>query len=297
MKFLKWMKRWSFLLLLCAVLLVGEAALRHYDPVKYLKPVWRDDFELLQLAHPEEVWDKVFYGSSAVTASYLEGYGGSGYLNAGIDYGTVKDLWELLDKGYITVGSDLVLGLNELSFLDSLPTNPTYVWHRAWYEPYVYFQRDRLLKIVTDGIDNLSNGQPFVTIDHSDQQRQVYHGHLTGAELADGLERVKEKFGYMSPAECVKNFAALDKLADYCREHGVRLRAVWMPRNSKVELYPAAQSVIEAADARLEALGIETLDLLHEIPDEYFYDTGHMDYETGAPYFTETIEPWLKEEG
>ena len=48
---------------------------------------------------------------------------------------------------------------------------------------------------------------------------------------------------------------------------------------------------------RLEALGIEKLDLLHEIPDEYFYDTGHMDYETGALYFTETIEPWLKEEG
>ena len=144
-------KRHGFVLLLAAVLLCGEGLLRLTDPVKYMTPIWRDDFELLQLEHPEQVWDKIFFGSSAVTASYIEGRGDSGYINAGIDYGTIRDLWEMIDKGYAQVGSEIVLGINELSFLDTLPTNPTYAWHRAWYEPYLYFQRDRLYKLLTDG--------------------------------------------------------------------------------------------------------------------------------------------------
>ena len=110
-----WMKRHGFVLLLAAVLLCGEGLLRLTDPVKYMTPVWRDDFELLRLEHPEKVWDKIFFGSSAVTASYIEGQGDSGYINAGIDYGTIRDLWEMLDKGYAQVGSEIVLGINELS--------------------------------------------------------------------------------------------------------------------------------------------------------------------------------------
>lgn len=296
MKVLKWFGRNAFLLLLAAVLLLGEAFLRARDPVKELKPVWKDDFEILQLDHPEEVWDKVFYGSSSVIAAYIEGRGDSGYINAGLDYGTIQDLWEMIDGGHARIGSELVLGVDELTFLDDLPTNPTYVWHRAWYEPYVYFHRDRLWKIIDDGVHNLMEGERFITIDHSDQEHQTYHGHLNDQELAAHMARVEEQFGDMSPEGCAENFAALEKLADWCRENGVRLRAVWMPLNSKVELFPAGWDVIHSAQEKFSELGIETLDLIDAVPAQYFYDIGHLDYETGAPYFTDLIEPWLKGE-
>ena len=289
-------KRHGFVLLLAAVLLWVEGLLRLTDPIKYMTPIWRDDFELLQLEHPEQVWDKIFFGSSAVTASYIEGQGDSGYINAGIDYGTIRDLWEMLDKGYAQVGSEIVLGINELSFLDTLPTNPTYAWHREWYEPYLYFQRDRLYKLITDGVNNVMDGKGFVTAYHTGQQRVVYRGHLSDEQLSENLKSLIERFGNMTPNDCTENFAALEKLSAYCGENGIRLRAVWMPRNSKVEIYPAAQSIMDAANEELARLGIETIDLTHAIEHEYFYDTGHLDYDTGSPYFTDLIEPWLSEE-
>lgn len=293
-----WLKRYAFLLLLAAVLAGGETAMNLTDPVSRMTCIWRNDYELIRLQHPDMTFEKAIFGSSAVTASYIEGREGSvGYANIGMDYGTVKDITEMLEKGELTVTEDLVLGLNNLSFLDTLPTNATYPWHRKWYEPYLYFQRDRLEQLVTDGVTNLLNGEPFTKVDSSHQQRAVYRGALSDEDLMESWESLVERFGETTPeVDCAENFAALDRLAAWCEDHGVRLRAIWMPWNGKLEIYPAAQNVMDYANQQLERLGIETLDMTRVVEDQYFFDTGHLDYDTGAPWFTDYIDPWLAEE-
>lgn len=293
-----WLKRYAFLLLLAAVLVGGETALNLTDPVSRMTCIWRNDYELIRLQHPDMTFEKAIFGSSAVTASYIEGREGSvGYANIGMDYGTVKDITEMLEKGELTVTEDLVLGLNNLSFLDTLPTNATYPWHRKWYEPYLYFQRDRLEQLVTDGVTNLLNGEPFTKVDSSHQQRAVYRGAPSDEDLMESWESLVERFGETTPeVDCAENFAALDRLAAWCEDHGVRLRAIWMPWNGKLEIYPAAQNVMDYANQQLERLGIETLDMTRVVEDQYFFDTGHLDYDTGAPWFTDYIDPWLAEE-
>lgn len=293
-----WLKRYAFLLLLAAVLVGGETAMNLTDPVSRMTCIWRNDYELIRLQHPDMTFEKAIFGSSAVTASYIEGREGSvGYANIGMDYGTVKDITEMLEKGELTVTEDLVLGLNNLSFLDTLPTNATYPWHRKWYEPYLYFQRDRLEQLVTDGVTNLLNGEPFTKVDSSHQQRAVYRGALSDEDLMESWESLVERFGETTPeVDCAENFAALDRLAAWCEDHGVRLRAIWMPWNGKLEIYPAAQNVMDYANQQLERLGIETLDMTRVVEDQYFFDTGHLDYDTGAPWFTDYIDPWLAEE-
>ena len=293
----KWIRRNAFLALLALLLAAGELLLSAADPVKYMTSVWRNDFELIQLEHPDMTFDRAFFGSSVVTASYIEGRNDTGYVNLGVDYGTIRDIAEMLEKGCVTVTGDLVLGLNDISFLDSLPTNATYPWHRRWYEPYLYFQRDRLSQLLTEGTENLLNGRPFVTARHPDQQRAVYFGALSDQELRESEAKMLEQFGGLTAADCAENFAALERLAAWCEAHGVRLRAVWMPWNGKVPVYQAARDIMDYANGQMERLGIEVLDLTHQVPEEYFFDIGHLDYETGAPYFTDLIDPWLAEEG
>ena len=62
---------------------------------------------------------------------------------------------EILDGGHITIGSELVLALNWGALSDIMDTNPTYEWHRKWYEPYFYFQRDRIAGLITDTFNAL----------------------------------------------------------------------------------------------------------------------------------------------
>lgn len=293
----KFVKRSGFLLLLVLVLAAGELVLRWTDPVKYMTAVWRNDYELIALEHPDMTFRRAFFGSSVVISAYIEGQNDTGYVNLGVDYGTVKDITEMLEKGLVTVTEDLVIALNDISFLDSLPTNATYPWHQKWYEPYLYFHRDQLSPVITTGVKNLLNGQPFVVTWYTDQQRSVYHGVLSEEALRASEASILERFGDMTVEDCAENFAALDRLTAYCQDHGIRLRAVWMPWNSKTPVYPAAQAVMDYANEQLDRLGIQTLDLTYQVPDEYFYDMGHLSYETGAPWFTDMIDPWLAEEG
>ena len=293
----EFLRRNAFLLLLALVLLLGDLALTRLDPVRSMTSLWRSDYELIALEHPDMTFDRAFFGSSVVIASYIEGQNPTGYVNLGIDYGTVADITEMLEGGFVTVTGDLVLGLNDISFYDPLPTNNAYPWHRRWYEPYLYFHRDRLGPLVTKGAENLLQGRPFVSERFPDQARAVYYGAISDEELAKSEEKMLEQFGSMTLEDCAQNFAALDRLAAWCAGHGVRLRAVWMPWNPKTAVYPAARTLMDYANERFDRLGIEVLDLTDAVPEEYFYDMGHLDYTAGAPWFTDLIDPWLAEEG
>ena len=296
-------KVWSFfrrggsVLLLALILLAGEVTLRRTDPVKYMTSIWRNDYELIALEHPDMTFRRAVYGSSVVISGFMEERSRSGYANLGMDYGTIQDLMEMLDKGLLTVEEDLVIALNDSSFMDTMDTNESYPWHREWYQPYLYFQRDRLEAWVTKGVNNWLRGEKFISIRWPDQQRAVYRGALSDEKLAESEKRIVGLFGDVTLEDCRENFAALDELAEYCREKGICLRALWMPWNGKTAVYPSAQTIMDEANARLAQLGIPTLDLTHDkVPDEWLYDMGHLSYEEGAPAFTDYIDPWLLKE-
>ena len=283
-----------FVLILAVLWIVSDAMLTWLDPLKYSDYIFKNDYELTQLRHPEKVWDKVFFGSSVVIASYLEEQSAAGYVNAGVDYGMVSDIYEMIKKGKINIGSDLVIGLNDISFLDSLDTNPTYIWHKKWYQHYIFFERDKIYPLLEQGLNNLLDGKaPFGEPAQTWQTKIVYFGSLSDDELAAGNDSMIERFGGCTLEDCKRNFADLDRLIEICRKKGIRLRAVWMPWNPKVPVYDFAKRIMDAANERFAQSGIDVFDMTNMIEPQYFYDIGHMSYENGAPYFTNVIDEFL----
>jgi hypothetical protein len=239
-------------------------------------------------------YEKVIYGNSVLISSYIEGQSDSGYVSFGLDYGTVADLRDMLYEGYLGVKRELVLDLNYFVLLDSLDTNPTYPWHRKVYEPYAYFQRDRLKPVLDEAVDKLLHRQPLSGLtQRGGLNKSVYYGILTDAELDEVMERHSSQFWWMGTEYYEKNLKALREVTDWCREHGVRLRAFWSAWNDYAEMPENPAKVMELADGILADGGVEVLDLTHSLERKYFHDLGHLNYEAGAVYFTEVIDQWL----
>ena len=57
-KIISFLKKNIFLLALLVLLIAADIVLTRTNPLKYCDSIHKDDFELTQLAHPEEVWDK-----------------------------------------------------------------------------------------------------------------------------------------------------------------------------------------------------------------------------------------------
>ena len=256
--------------------------------------VWEDDYMLTRRDHPDKVWDRVFFGGSLVYAAYREDTSSAGYVNFGIDDGSVRDIDAALEKGIVHVGSDLVVGVNLLSFLDSFQTNPTYAWHREWYEPYAYFYRDDwkdLGKSVAKKVIRHDDSIPAYT----DQEKTYYHGVISPADEEKKLARFKEEYWNQSLDGCEENLASLKRLIRFCGKKGIRLRLVWMPRNPSVEKPALLASLMSEVASICGESGIEVKDMTDDFDEDCFYDFGHMNYEYGAYQFTEAIDPWLKE--
>lgn len=217
----------------------------------------------------------------------------SGYINLGLDYGVVTDLWEMIEKRHINIGSELVIGLNYLTLYDEFETNPTYIWHKELYVPYAYFERDRFYPIIENGFNNLRKGQNPLPYKYLPQEKHVYHGAMSDAALADAMERYEEEFFNLPTEKFAKNIDALEKVINYCNENNIRVRAVWMPWNPKYAQPALLGEVRAMADAVFNKYNVEVLDLENELPAEYFYDTGHLNYDVGSLKFTEMIDQWL----
>ncbi|MDD6484738.1 MAG: hypothetical protein PUF72_09245 [Clostridiales bacterium] len=253
----------------------------------------KNDFEITRCAHPEKVWDKVFFGNSVVISSYIEEGSSSGYINLGLDYGVVTDLRDMLNKKFINIGSDLVIGLNYLTLYDDFETNPTYIWHKRPYEPYAYFERDRFYPIITGGFDNILNLQSPMPMKYGPQSKSVYHGMVSDAAMEEKLAEYEEEFFTLPIEKFSKNISALEEVLEYCRENNIRARIVWMPWNPKFEKPELLLKVKNAANTAAARFNIEILDLEDELPETDFYDTGHLNYEVGSPRFTHMIDQWL----
>lgn len=250
------------------------------------------DFEIVQRDHPEETWDKVFFGNSVVISSFREDESDSGYINLGLDDGVITDLWEIIDKGYMNVGSELVIGLNSLTLYDDFETNPYYPWHKNWYEPYCYFERDRLSQLINETLGQFAGRS--VNYDFIDQQKAVYYGAMSEEEIL--AHRSTEHYLpllTLAEDDYKENFRALEKICSYCSENDIRLRLVWLPINPIIEVDDASACAYNMSKEFAKTHNIEFLDMTGMMDADCYYDGGHLNYQYGSHVFTEVIDPWL----
>lgn len=295
---MKWLtgflKKYIFLTVLVVVFSAADAVIAHYVPGYIIESdkFWLNDFELTQRDNPEEVWDEVFFGNSAVYAAYRQEESESGYVNLGMDDAVLTDLWDMLRKGDVKIGSDLVLGLNWLTLYDDFETNPNYIWHRGTLEPYCYFQRDRLSKILTDKVKRLALGTP-ATADYASQTKTRYRSSLSDEALADKAEDFTQRFWSASPDTFKKNYTAMKNIIEYCNENDIRVRVVWMPWNPKVEMPDLVREVMESVNSICNDYGVEVYNMTDSLDAECFADIAHLNYEYGSHKFTEEVDRWL----
>jgi hypothetical protein len=284
--------RLRFALALIAALMAMDIVLTHTRPVEQSELFDRNDYEKTTLAHGGGVeYQRVLFGNSVIISAFIEGESDSGYVNFGIDYGTARDLLQMLEKGYLKPGSDVVIALNYFVLLDTLETNPTYPWHRRAAEPYMYFQRDRLRQLLDAAADRMAFG--VVIPRHTGLDKTVYYGQMTDAELDERVSTHGQLFWGLDASSYAGNIAALGAIADWCAGAGVRLRAVWMPFNPYIAMPDNPARVRELADAVLASRGVEILDMESALPRDCFHDLGHLNYEHGARVFTGEIDRWL----
>lgn len=293
MKIRNALRRWRFpLLLLVFFLALDTAASALLGP--WLVSSGRfilNDYEIVRRAHPEAVWDKVLFGNSVVISAFTEEESASGYINLGVDYGVVTDLWDMIRKKEIRVGSELVLGLNDLALYDDFPTNPAYPWHRKPLEPFLYFQRDRLRLLFTETAAWLFTGFVPEYGKYAGQERAYYYGSLSQEKLDS--KAASSPYLALPMEDFEENFAALEKLAAWCGRNGVRLRLLWMPLNPDFQVPKSTLAVKARAEALCQRLGVEFLDWSGALDRSCFYDFGHLNHEYGAHVFTKEIDPWL----
>lgn len=287
------MKKIVALIALVLAVAVGDLALTYNNFIADSDYFVKNDFEITQNHHPEKVWDKVFFGNSVVISSYIEDSSSSGYINLGLDYGVVTDLWEMIEKRHINIGQELVIGLNYLTLYDEFETNPTYIWHKELYMPYAYFERDRFFPMIENGFDNLLHGKNPLPYKYLPQEKHVYHGSLSDRALEQISERYENEFYNLPTEKFEKNIEALEKVIVYCNENNIRVRGVWMPWNTKLEQPELMGEVRAMADEVFNKYNVEVLDMETALSPECFYDTGHLNYDIGSPRFTEMMDEWL----
>lgn len=283
----------GFLLAVLLLFLALDLGLRASGWVQnsgYFAP---DDFEITRRDHPEPVWDGVIYGSSELISGYREELSETGYVNLGMDYATVEDLCQLLEGGYIQVRGELILAVNWCLVWDDLDTDPTYIWHKGPLEPWVYFQRGRLFSLVRDDVRALLHGQPLRQATHGDDRKEIYRGHMSDAEHEARMERLNSLYFSHGKAGYDGNLAALEQLLDWCEKHELPVRAFWLPENPARSLGPVNDEVHAACEALFARRGMELYDMKDFFGAECFYDTGHFEYDEGAPLFTKELDKWI----
>ena len=287
------MKKLIALILAVLAVFAGDIALTYTNFIKDSDYFVKNDFEITQHKHPEKVWDKVFFGNSVVISSYIEEESSAGYVNLGLDYGVVTDLWKMIYKKHINIVSELVIGLNYLTLYDEFETNPTYIWHKELYIPYAYFERDRFFPMIERGFNNLLKGDNPLPFTYAEQEKHVYHGQLSDRALRGINASYEDEFYNLPLSKFQKNIDALEKIINYCKERNIRVRAVWMPWNTKLEMPQLVRDVREKADAVFAKYGIEVKDMETALTPENFYDTGHLNYDIGSKRFTQMMDEWL----
>lgn len=292
MKFVKFMKAGGFLLALALVFVLCDLGFGKSTWIRDSGFFKLNDFELTCRDHPEETWDRVLYGSSELTSAYREDLSKTNYVNCGMDYATVLDLDQMLRRGVLNVGEELVIAANWGLMCDTLDTNPTYPWLRGRFEPNFYFQRDRLGPFLTDTWSYLlRDGEPR-TRAYTEQQKELYHGNMTAEELSERVIKLNGLYFAEGLDGFLENIAALPGVFEWCESHDIRVRVLWLPEHPDYPLGEVNDAVREAVKTQCEAAGVPFTDMTDALPADCFFDTGHLDWEHGAAVFTEVFDQW-----
>lgn len=284
----------AFLVLLLALFLGLDVWMSAVKPVSRSELFLPNDFEKTLAAHDWATeYDDIFFGNSVVISSYIEEESSSGYVNFGLDYGKADDINRMLRRGIVKVKSNVVLGLNCFTLMDTLDTNPAYPWNRDWYEPYVYFERDRLHAFITDTLSGFLETGRLEPTRYTGMDKTVYYGVLSDAELQEKYESYEELYWTQGAEAYDENLRALTELCAYCREQGIRLRVIWMPWNGYAPLPENPASAMAQAQTILDSYGVESLDMRDAMPRDCFHDFGHLNMEHGAHVFTQEVDKWL----
>jgi hypothetical protein len=285
------LRRNAFLLSLLVLFVAVDAGVAAWDPVNTRPQFGKNDLAKIKQAHPEAVWPSVFWGNSIVIASFDETKSPSHTVNAGINYGKMTDLDAMLRKGMLPVTDTLYLGLNLFTFLDTLPTNPGYLWHKKAYEPYVYFYRSDLKEYLLANGKALLHGEPLNKEQQGLYYRDVYHGRLGPEELKAKKAEFDQKYAALNiQHDFQANLAATRDVMKYCQAHNIRVKVVWMPWNPTYPPPAYVDGVKDAANRIFESFGVKTYDWQNRYTAEYFHDLGHLNWESGAPKFTQDFE-------
>ncbi|MCD8180171.1 MAG: hypothetical protein LUF26_01645 [Firmicutes bacterium] len=252
----------------------------------------KNDFEITRSAHSEKTWDRVFFGNSAVSAAYIEGQNGGGYVNLGIDEGTVTDLRTMIDRRFINIGSELLIGLSGQTLYDGIERNTEYIWYKKLYEPYVYFERARLLPALKSAAERLRKKEAPLLDEYISQSKAVYRGAMPRRAAEAAAAEYAEIYSDVTAESFEENISALEDIIKYCNENDIRVRVVWMPWNGAFEKPEAFDAARAAAEEVLGEYNVETLDLENAFESGGFYDAEHLNYDVGSPEFTQLIDEW-----
>lgn len=284
-----------FVISLLCLFILSDIWLTRWDPVSRFDIFSKNDFQRTVHANPEQEWSKVIYGNSAVIASYDETISESGYVNLGLNYGKITDLDAMLSQGMVKIEDKLILGLNLFTFMDELPTDPSYGWRRAWYEPYLYFYRDQIAGSIDRYFMSIVKGQSVAINRKKLYSKELYYGTLQQDKLDSKIKEYKEKYYVMTLEDFKDNLDALDRVIAYTQKHNIQLDVIWMPWNPKLES-PAYLNELKAqVSAKLVRANIQVVDWMNKFQPEQFHDLGHLNVQRGRPLFTKELDQWVAE--
>lgn len=296
MRMLGILRKNAFLIALLLSFLAANGLLETWDPVGRFDVFSKNDYQKTLHDHPEPAWRKAFFGNSSVVAAYDARNSSAGYVNLGMNYGKITDLDAMLRKGLIDVEEELLIGLNLFTFMDDLPTDPSYPWHQKWYEPYLYFYRDKLSAAAEKYAVPLLKGEPLEINLKKLYAKELYYGTLDDEELGKKIAEYKSKYYVKTLDDFRNNLNALDDVIGYAKDNGIRVKVLWMPWNSGALPNPDYVDEIKAeVQAKLSAAGIDYTDWTDKFEREHFHDLGHLNFKHGRPLFTKELDQWAAE--
>lgn len=292
---LGFIRKHSFILFLLLSFIVADRMLLLWDPMSRYDVFSKNDYQRTVYDNPETIWPTVFYGNSAVIASYDEKLSEVNIVNLGIDYGKLTDLDAMLRQERVKITDEIILGINVFTMMDDLPTDPSYIWHKKEYEPYLYFYRDVLASSLKKSALPLVKGKS-VQIDRKRlYQKALYYGTLKSEELNQKISEFGELYGSKKRADFQENLAALDRIIDYTQEKGIQLRVIWMPWNPKLKSPDYVLELKQEVRDRLKAVQVPFTDWMDQYKPEQFHDLGHLNVERGRPLFTKEMDKWVRQ--
>lgn len=286
-------KRNYFILVLLILFIVLDSFIAIWDPVNKLPVFYKNDLEKTRYVHPEKEWDSVFFGNSSVIASFIEEKSGTQVINMGINYGKITDLDKMLSGDLIHV-KQVILGLNFFNFMDDLPTDPAYIWHKKLYEPYIFFYRDSFKKYIMVNGNAIIKGEPVNVPEGGLYDKELYFGRIDKDELVKKIAEYQDKYGKLTINDFKENLKSMEFVIKYCKDRNIRVRAVWMPWNQTYKPPEYVDELKLKVNNMFAQANLEIIDWSEKYAPEYFHDLGHLNRERGAPLFTKEISEWLK---